>query len=337
MSLIAVQIPSGRPTEIAGSSSVSKSPANARSKSPSSPSGSTRGQEADLAEVDGEHRHAGAGVAAQRGEDRAVAAEHDAEVDVVGAVGLELEPVARRRARACAVSSASKRSVDAGAPGGGDQLAQRGRGLGGAAVGEHARRLHTLDLRAAARVGTAPGGRPRPSHTNVSRLPAGPGRPDGAKPSTAAPSARARAATDDDRLARSAGSRTTPPLPTRSRPTSNCGLTIARQSKRSAAQASTAGRTLVSEMNETSMTIRSGAVRQLVRRQRAGVDALDHGHALVAAQRPVELAVGDVERDDVRRAALQQAVGEAAGRGADVERAAPGDRRRRARRARWRA
>ena len=41
MSLIAVQLPSGRPTEIVGSSSVSNSPANARSKSRASPSGST--------------------------------------------------------------------------------------------------------------------------------------------------------------------------------------------------------------------------------------------------------------------------------------------------------
>ena len=40
-------------------------------------------------------------------------------------------------------------------------------------------------------------------------------------------------------------------------------------------------------------------------------------------RRPVELAVGDVEGDDVRRARLQQAVREAAGRRADVEAAAP--------------
>ena len=73
------------------------------------------------------------------------------------------------------------------------------------------------------------------------------------------------------------------------------------------------------------MTIRSGRVRELVRRERAGVGALDHGHALVLAQAVVELAVGDVERDHVGRAALEQAVGEAAGRGADVERAAAGD------------
>ena len=65
------------------------------------------------------------------------------------------------------------------------------------------------------------------SHTNVSRLPFGPGSPDDAKPSTAAPCARANDATATERPARSAGSRTTPPLPTFPRPTSNCGLIIA--------------------------------------------------------------------------------------------------------------
>ena len=62
MSLIAVQLPSGRPTAIAGSSSVSNSPANARSKSLAEPVGIDRGEEADLAEVDREHRHARARV-----------------------------------------------------------------------------------------------------------------------------------------------------------------------------------------------------------------------------------------------------------------------------------
>src|SRR5581483_6958187 len=51
----------------------------------------------------------------------------------------------------------------------------------------------------------------------------------------------------------------------------------------------------------------------------ARVRALEHGHARVGAQARVELAVADVERDHVRRPALEQHVGEAAGRGADVE------------------
>jgi hypothetical protein len=69
-----------------------------------------------------------------------------------------------------------------------------------------------------------------------------------------------------------------------------------------------------------------GRVRQLVAGDSAGVRALDHRHTGVAAQPPVELAVRDVERHHVRGAALQQAVGEAAGGGADVQRPAPLDR-----------
>ena len=68
-----------------------------------------------------------------------------------------------------------------------------------------------------------------------------------------------------------------------------------------------------------------GRERQVGGLEAAGVDALDHGHPRVLAQAAVELPVGDVEGDHVRRAALQQAVGEAAGRGADVEAVAAGD------------
>ncbi len=56
------------------------------------------------------------------------------------------------------------------------------------------------------------------------------------------------------------------------------------------------------------------------------LEALPHVHALardhpwVLAQRPVELAAADVHRMDAQRAALQERVGEAAGRGADIER-----------------
>ena len=64
---------------------------------------------------------------------------------------------------------------------------------------------------------------------------------------------------------------------------------------------------------------------QIGRRQVPGVEVLDDDHARVVAQRPVDLPVADVERDDARGAALQQHVGEAAGRGADVERLAPVD------------
>src|SRR5262249_31510643 len=53
--------------------------------------------------------------------------------------------------------------------------------------------------------------------------------------------------------------RTTPPLPTRSLPTSNCGLTRSTKSASGLAQAISAGSTRPSEMNERSAVTRSGA------------------------------------------------------------------------------
>ena len=132
---------------------------------------------------------------------------------------------------------------------------------------------------------------------------------------------------------RAEASRTTPPLPTRSGPSSNWGLTIASSSPSSSRQRATAGSTLASEMNETSTVARRGENGSW-RGRGPRVDALDHRHPLVVAKPPVELAVRDVERDHPRRAALEQAVGEAAGGGADVEAVAGRRRRSRARRAR---
>ena len=54
--------------------------------------------------------------------------------------------------------------------------------------------------------------------------------------------------------------------------------------------------------------------------ERPRVDAFADEHAGVAAELPVQLIVSDVERDHVACAALQQHVGEAAGRRSDVER-----------------
>ena len=78
-------------------------------------------------------------------------------------------------------------------------------------------------------------------------------------------------------------------------------------------------------MNDTSMVTMSktrASGGKLIGGQRARVDALDDLDARIAAQLPIELAVADVERDDAPRAALEQHVGESAGRGADVERRA---------------
>src|SRR3712207_9303011 len=64
-------------------------------------------------------------VAAQRGEDRAVAAEHPAQVDVVGALGVQLEAVGRLEvvlARLLGVEA----QRDPARPGRREQLVERG-------------------------------------------------------------------------------------------------------------------------------------------------------------------------------------------------------------------
>ena len=124
--------------------------------------------------------------------------------------------------------------------------------------------------------------------------------------------------------ARSAGSRTTPPLGRRSLPTSNCGFTIGSRSASGRAQRTSAGSTRPSGMKHRSATTRSTGVADLLRLERAHVRAVDDGHPLVGLQRPGQLPVADVDRHHVRRTALQQHVGEAARRRAGVEHPLPG-------------
>ncbi len=62
--------------------------------------------------------------------------------------------------------------------------------------------------------------------------------------------------------------------------------------------------------------------RKIGERQGARIEVLDGNDSRVVAQRPVQLPVADVEGDDARRSALEQHVGEASGRCADVERLA---------------
>ena len=64
-----------------------------------------------------------------------------------------------------------------------------------------------------------------------------------------------------------------------------------------------------------------------VRRQRADVRPVVQLHPLVGLQPPDQLPVADVDGDHLTRAAAEQHVGEAAGRGAGVQ-AAPAGRRR---------
>ena len=81
-------------------------------------------------------------------------------------------------------------------------------------------------------------------------------------------------------------------------------------------------------MNDTSIVTRSNSRAsggKCIGRQVTRVRPFEDDHSRIAAQPPVELAVADVERDDARGAVPQQDVGEAPGRGADVERRAACD------------
>ena len=168
------------------------------------------------------------------------------------------------------------------------------------------------------------GGRGGRRWSRNSTLPFWPVMGDGVEPTRVNPTSAPAAATSSSTRACTAGSRMTP-LRTSSRPASNCGFTSATTSAPSRRTAATAGRIWRSEMNETSMTTMSTGPGQIGERQMPGVEVLDDDDARIVAQPPVELPVADVERDDARGAALQQHVGEAAGRGADVERLAAGD------------
>ena len=132
-------------------------------------------------------------------------------------------------------------------------------------------------------------------------------------------------------------SRTMPPLPSRARPASNCGFTSSTNSASGVVSASRLGATVRSEMNERSATQRSAGGSIAPGLELAHVGALHHRDARVVAQRPRELSAPDVDRDHVRGAPAEQAVGEPAGRRADVDRARAGDVDRRTRRARPRA
>ena len=77
-------------------------------------------------------------------------------------------------------------------------------------------------------------------------------------PATPSPSAAAPAQTERTASARSSGERTTPPAPTRPLPSSNCGFTMTAKSASGAAQATSAGSTRVSEMNDRSATTTCG-------------------------------------------------------------------------------
>ena len=88
-------------------------------------------------------------------------------------------------------------------------------------------------------------------------------------------------------------------------------------------KATAAGRILRSEMNEQSITARSAGAngwRKSGGGQMARVGFFHHHDARVLAQFPGELALADVHGKNLGRAVLEQAIGEPAGGGAEVER-----------------
>ena len=72
-------------------------------------------------------------------------------------------------------------------------------------------------------------------------------------------------------------------------------------------------------MKLKSQTMASGLAADDLQRQGPSVHPFERTHARIGGEVLVELPVADVDGDDAPRPALQQDVGEAAGRGADVE------------------
>ena len=126
-------------------------------------------------------------------------------------------------------------------------------------VGDQRRGLHSSPSTAARQRPRDP--RPRAPRRRTRRRSRGsPSVPAGRRRRSRGPAARApepRGRPTRIASRRSAGSRTTP-RPTRSLPSSNCGLTIARTRPRARGSGPTAGRTLVSEMKETSTVASEG-------------------------------------------------------------------------------
>ena len=118
------------------------------------------------------------------------------------------------------------------------------------------------------------------------------------------------------------GSRTMPPLPTFSRPASNCGFTRITASRSAGAAGNTGPSSKVAEINATSITsnVSSGpAAANAPGLQQPRVGSFHQSNPRIVAQLHRDLAGPGVHRRHVRRAMLQQAVGKATGRGAHVK------------------
>ena len=139
-------------------------------------------------------------------------------------------------------------------------------------------------------------------------------------PSTAQPGcAPSQAAARSQTELWTAGSRTTPPWPTtaagfelRLDQRHQCGVRRSEREWRRQHRRQTDKTSIASYDFD--------GLGNLLARQHTRVDPLAHDDARVLAQLPGELAVADIDGVDLPRAARQQHIGEAAGRGADIER-----------------
>ena len=142
---------------------------------------------------------------------------------------------------------------------------------------------------------------PSASQRNVSLLPDGPGSADGALPTTAAPVRASRVGDLVDHLAPQIRVLDDAALADPVAPDLELRLDHG-QAVEPVRGRGQHGRQDLAQRDERDVDHdQVGTVRQLVERHRAGVGALDHGHARVLAQAVVELSVGHIERDHVPR------------------------------------
>ena len=100
----------------------------------------------------------------------------------------------------------------------------------------------------------------------------------------------------------SSAERTTPPLPTFPLPTSNCGLISATTVASVEISELTAGRTSLSEINETSMVASNRDEWQTRWFQITNIGFFENNDARIVSQFPIELAITDIHREDLRGA-----------------------------------
>ena len=274
--------------------------------------GRDRREEADAAEVDPDHGRAGAEEARERAQHGAVAAEDDRQLG--GRPSLGASPCFS------ASSGASSSSTPCSRP----PRARAARLDRGRCVRAHGRARNASPNGVSIRrsmSSASPGSSSWTRWTTNSRFPFGPGTPESTTPTVRPWPASAASITLRTAFRCTSGSRTTP-FGTSRAP----GLELRlhqheRVATRRRASRSTAGSAVRTRMNDTSHVTSSGANGSSATAAR--VRPLEHVDARIVAERRVELAVADVERDHTPRARLEQAVREPARRGADVDAVAP--------------